>query len=256
MQIKIKNILLSQNSPEDFEKSPYADLKKKFSINIDFYKFFRMETISGAEFRKQKVNVLEHTAIIFSSKNTIDSFFSLMKEVRIDIPESMKYYCSTDTIAFYLQKHIQYRKRKIFYPKTNTPTALIDLLTKNKQHSYLVPSGTGEKNSQLADFFAKGKVQYTIIEVFQIVANDIKNDVDITKYDTLVFFSPFGIKALKENFPDMQPDNLTIGALGTTTISAIEKEGWPVHIMAPTKEAPSITAALNTFCKKHATRRR
>ena len=256
MQIKIKNILLSQNSPEDFEKSPYADLKKKYSINIDFYKFFRMETISGLEFRKQKVNVLEHSAIIFSSKNTIDSFFSLMKEVRVEMPESMKYYCSTDTIAFYLQKYIQYRKRKIFYPKVNTPTALIDLLAKNKLHNYLVPSGTGEKNSQLADFFAKSKINYTSIEVFQVVANDLKNDIDLTKYDMLVFFSPFGIKALKENFPDLQPDRWAIGALGATTVSAIEKEGWSVHVMAPTKEAPSITAALNTFCKKYANRRR
>jgi uroporphyrinogen-III synthase len=254
--MKIKNILLSQNLPEDFDKSPYADLKKKYSINIDFYKFFRMETISGLEFRKQKVNVLEHSAIIFSSKNTIDSFFSLMKEVRIEMPESMKYYCSTDTIAFYLQKYIQYRKRKIFYAKTNTPTSLIDLLAKNKQLKYLVPCGTGEKSSQLSDFFAKHKVHHSKVEVFQIVANDLKNDIDITKYDMLVFFSPFGIKALKENFPDLQPDRWIIGALGTTTVSAIEKEGWPVHVMAPTKEALSITAALDIFCKEHATRKR
>jgi len=256
MQMKIKNILLSQNSPEDFNKSPYAELKKKYSINIDFYKFFRLENISGLDFRKQKINVLQHTAIIFSSKNTIDSFFSLMKEVRIEMPESMKYYCSTDAIAFYLQKYIQYRKRKIFYPKTNTPTALSELLLKNKQQKFLIPSGTGEKSSSLADFFSKSNVQYSIIEVFRIVANDLKVNIDLTKYDLLVFFSPFGVKAVKENFPDWKADQWIIGALGTATISALEKEGWPVHIMAPTKETPSITTALDQFCKEHATRRR
>ncbi|MDR1345395.1 MAG: uroporphyrinogen-III synthase [Bacteroidales bacterium] len=254
--MKIKNILLSQNLPEDFEKSPYANLKKKYGVNFDFYKFFRLETISSLEFRKQKINVLEHTAIIFSSKNTIDAFFSLMKEVRLEMPETMKYYCSTDSIAFYLQKHIQYRKRKIFYPKINTSAALAEILTKNKQLDYLVPCGTGEKSLQLADFFAKYKVKYSKIEVFQIVSNDLKNDVDLSKYDMLVFFSPFGIRALKENFPDLQPDQWIIGALGTKTVDAIKKEGWPVHVMAPTKEALSITAALDIFCKGHVSRRR
>ena len=131
--MKIKNILISQNPPADFDKSPYADLKRKYSINIDFYKFFRVEALTSREFREAKINILDHTAIVFSSKNTVDYFFNLLKELRIELPEDMKYICTTDATAFYLQNYIQFRKRKVFFNKNNDPKGLFDLILKNQE---------------------------------------------------------------------------------------------------------------------------
>lgn len=254
--MKIKNILISQVAPVDFEKSPYAELKKKYSISIDFYKFFKIESVQAIDFRKSKTNILNHTALVFASTTTIDHFFHLVKELRIEIPETMKYFCITDQIAHYLQKYIPYRKRKIFFAKNNNPASFSDLLLKNKEHNFLIPCGAEGMGTQFADFFEKHSIEYDQAVVFNTIPADLKNDIDISKYDMIVFFSPSGIQSLKVNFPDFQQGELAFGALGSSAVDAIKAEGWTLHVEAPTKEAPSITVALDHFLKENATRRR
>ncbi|MCQ2270689.1 MAG: uroporphyrinogen-III synthase [Bacteroidales bacterium] len=255
--MKVKNILISQNVPADFEKSPYAELKRKYSINLDFYKFFKLEAISGMEFRQTKVNILAHTAIVFSSQVTIDYFFHLSQELRIEIPETMKYFCTTESIAHYLQKYIQFRKRKIFFPKATTANGILDLFSKNKELVYLIPCSLDSQSSKFDAYFEENGIEYSHAVVFKTVPAEVNKDVDINKYDMLVFFSPVGVQSLKINFPDFkQGDEVAIGALGPAVISALEQEGFTVNVKAPTKEAPSITTAMDLFLKENATRRR
>lgn len=254
--MKVKNILISQTPPADFEKTPYADLKKKYSVNFDFYKFFKIEGVTTREFRDAKVNILDYKAIVFSSKNTIDHFFNLTKELRVEMPESMKYFCTTEATALYLQKYIPFRKRKIFFGKNSTTEGLFELFGKNRDLSYLIPCSTDSLGGAYADYFKQNNIEYSQAVVFKTVPADLRTDVDLAKYDMIVFFSPSGIRSLRYNFPDFEQGDLAFGALGNAAVEAIEAEGWTVHAMAPSKEAPSITAALDIFFKDHATKRR
>lgn len=254
--MRIKNILISQPEPVDFSKSPYAELKQKYSITIDFYKFFLIESISTREFRDSKVDILEHNGIIFSSKNTIDQFFSLIKELRIELSEGMKYFCTTENTALYLQNYIQYRKRKVFFPKNNSGN-ITDLLLKNKELRFLIPCGSDLNNIQYKDFFENNNINYSKAAVFNTVPANLKEDIEISKYDMIVLFSPAGVQSLRNNFPNfVQGENFAFGALGNATATAIREMGWTVNVMAPTVETPSITAALDIFLKDNATRRR
>lgn len=254
--MKIKNILISQVAPVDFEKSPYAELKRKYSINIDFYKFFKIESVQAIDFRKSKINILNYSALVFASTTTIDHFFNLVKELRIEIPESMKYFCITDQIAHYLQKYIPYRKRKIFFAKNNNPAGIFDLLLKNKEHQFLIPCGAEGMGTQYAEFFQKHSIEFNQAIVFNTIPANLKEDIDISKYDMIVLFSPAGVHSLKANFPDFQQGEIAFGALGNAAADAVKAEGWTLHVEAPTKEAPSITVALDHFLKENATRRR
>ncbi len=254
--MKVKNILVSQNAPADFEKSPYARLKSKYSINIDFYKFFVIDGVTAIDFRKSKVNILDHQAIIFASKNTIDYFFALCKDMRLEMPESMKYFCTTEAVAFYLQKHIQYRKRKIFAAKDGSPASFDELLLKNKDLNMLIPCGQDGANASLVAFLEEKGIKYDAAEVFTTSPADLVNNVDIKKYDMIVFFSPNGVRSLQANFPDFEQGEVAFGALGTTAVHAIEAAGWKAHVVAPTKKYPSITDALDDFLKDNATKKR
>ncbi len=254
--MKVKNILISQNAPADFEKSPYAELKRKYSINIDFYKFFKIESISAIEFRKSRISILDHKAVVFTSKNTIDHFFELCKELRLDIPETMKYFCSTDAVANYLQKYIQYRKRKIFAAKDSSLSGLNDLLWKNRDLNMLVPCGPDGASSQMLEFMDTKGIRYDQAPVFTTSPADLANNVDIDKYDMIVMFSPNGVKSLQSNFPDFQQGEVAFAALGSAVITALENAGWTAQVTAPTKDYPSITDALDAFLKEYATRRR
>jgi len=254
--MRIKNILISQNAPADFDKSPYAELKKKYSVNIDFYKFFKIENVTAIDFRKSKINILDYTAIVFSSRNTIDHFFELCKDLRVIIPESMKYFCSTEAVAFYLQKYIQYRKRKIFFAKDSSAESLHELLLKNRDLKFLIPSGQDGISAQLDQFFVDSNIVHAQAVVFTTAPADLAKDIDIKKYDLIVFFSPNGIKSLQANFPDFQQGEVAFGALGSAAIQALENAGYTVQVVAPTKDYPSITDALDVFLKEYATRRR
>ena len=254
--MKIKNILVSQTPPLDFEKSPYADLKKKYSVNIDFFKFFTFSPVSAADFRKTRINILDHTAIIFSSTTTIDYFFALLKEMRIEIPESMKYFCPTDQVAYYLQKYISYKKRKVFYAKNNHPSGVFELISKNSELKYLLPCGSEMAYAHYCEFLSSEGIEYNQAIVFNTVPAQFPKTIDINQSDMIVFFSNSGVTALKANYPDFKQGEMAFAALGSAAANAVRAEGWTLHVEAPTDEAPSITIALDHFLKEHATRRR
>ena len=254
--MKIKNILVSQNAPEDIERSPYGDLIRKYSINIDFYKFFRINCTTALDFRKTHINILDYESIVFSSTNTIDKFFELCKDMRIEMPESMKYYCATESIALYLQKYVPYRKRRVFAAKDAQVSSFYDLLIKNKTVSMLIPCGQDGISPQLEAVLTENEIKYAQAVVFKIAHADLAHDVDIDKYDLIVFFSPNGVKSLQANYPDFQQGEKAFAALGKAAEQAVEEAGWTLHVSAPSKEHASLTEALDAFLKEYANRRR
>ena len=254
--MKIKNILISQNAPEDIERSPYGELIRKYSINIDFYKFFKINCTTALDFRKTHINILEYQSIVFSSTNTIDKFFELCKDMRLEMPESMKYYCATESIALYLQKYVPYRKRRVFAAKDAQVTSFYDLLIKNKTVRMLVPCGQDGISPQLEAVLVENEIKYAQAVVFKIAHADLAHDVDIDKYDLIVFFSPNGVKSLQANFPDFQQGEKAFAALGKAAEQAIAEAGWKLHVSAPTKEHASLNEALDAFLKEYANRRR
>ena len=254
--MKIKNILISQNAPEDIERSPYGELIRKYSINIDFYKFFKINCTTAIEFRKTHINILEFESIVFSSTNTIDKFFELCKDMRLEMPEAMEYYCATESIALYLQKYVPYRKRRVFAAKDAQVTSFYDLLIKNKTVSMLIPCGQDGISPQLEAVLAENEIKYAQAVVFKIEPADLAHDVDIDKYDLIVFFSPNGVKSLQANFPDFQQGEKAFAALGKAAEQAIAEAGWTLHVSAPSKQHASLTEALDAFLKEYANRRR
>ena len=254
--MKIKNILVSQNAPEDIERSPYGDLKKKYSINIDFYKFFKINCTTAIDFRKTHINILDYESIVFSSTNTIDKFFELCKDMRLEMPESMKYFCATESIALYLQKYVPYRKRRVFSAKDAQVSSFYDLLIKNKAISMLIPCSQDGISPQMVSVLEENEIKYAQAVVFKIAYADLVHDVDIDKYDMIVLFSPNGVKSLQANYPDFQQGEKIFAALGTSAQQALAEAGWTAHVTAPTKEYPSLTEALDAFLKEYANRRR
>lgn len=254
--MKVKNILISQNAPEDIERSPYAELLHKYSINLDFYKFFKINCTTAIEFRKTHINILDYESIVFSSTNTIDKFFELCKDMRVEMPESMKYFCATESIALYLQKYVPYRKRRVFSVKDAQVSSFYDLLIKNKTVSMLIPCSQDGIPAQLETILAENEIKYAQAVVFKITPADLVHDVDIDKYDMIVFFSPNGVKSLQANYPDFQQGEKVFAALGKAAEQAIAEAGWTLHVMAPSKEHTSLTEALDAFLKEYANRRR
>jgi len=254
--MKVKNILISQNAPEDIERSPYAELLHKYSINLDFYKFFKISCTTAIEFRKTHINILDYESIVFSSTNTIDKFFELCKDMRVEMPESMKYFCATESIALYLQKYVPYRKRRVFSAKDAQVNSFYDLLIKNKTVSMLIPCSQDGIPAQLETILAENEIKYAQAVVFKITPADLVHDVDIDKYDMIVFFSPNGVKSLQANYPDFKQGEKVFAALGKAAEQAIAEAGWTLHVMAPSKEHTSLTEALDAFLKEYANRRR
>ncbi|MBN2237198.1 MAG: uroporphyrinogen-III synthase [Bacteroidales bacterium] len=242
--MKIKNVLVSQPRPAEVEKSPYYILAKKYKVAIDFYKFIQIEGVKAVDFRKDRIPILDHTAVIFTSRNAVDHFFRLSKEMRVEVPDSMKYFCVSEAIAFYLQKYVQYRKRKIFYGRQNFDQ-LLEIITKHKTENFLLPcSDVSEQD--LSQILKDNKIQHSKAIMYQTVASDL-SDIDINNYDLLVFFSPSGVKSLFTNFPNYKQGETLIGAFGPSTCKAVEEAGLKLSIEAPTKTAPSMTMALEQY---------
>ena len=245
--MKVKKILVSQPQPVDVEKSPYGDLTQKHKVNIDFRKFIKIEGVSASNFRKDKVYIQNHTAIIFTSRNAVDHFFRIAKDMRIEIPDTMKYFCISEATAFYLQKYVQYRKRKIFHGKQNFDD-LIEIIKKHKDERFLLPCSDIYKLS-LIKVLDANKINYTKAVIYKTTASDL-SDVDIEGYDMVVFFSPAGVKSLYKNFPEFKQNHTFIGAFGPTTIKAVKDSGLKVDVVAPTKTALSMTVAIDQFLAK------
>jgi len=242
--VKIKNVLVSQPQPAEVEKSPYFLLAKKYKVNIDFHKFIKIEGIKAIDFRKDRIAILDHTAVIFTSRHAVDHFFRLAKEMRAEIPDTMKYFCVSEAIAFYLQKYVQYRKRKIFYGRQSF-AQLMEIIVKHKGENFLLPcSDVAEVD--LSKILKDNKINHSKAIMYQTVASDL-SDVEINKYDLLVFFSPSGVKSLFTNFPKYKQGETMIGAFGPSTCKAVEEAGLKLSIEAPTKSAPSMTMALEQY---------
>jgi uroporphyrinogen-III synthase len=249
--LKVKRILVSQPQPVDFEKSPYGELTQKYKVSIDFKKFITIEGVSASDFRRDKVYIQDHTAVIFTSRNAVDHFFRIAREMRVEITDSMKYFCISEATAFYLQKYVQFRKRKIFNGNQNFDD-LMEVMKKHKDEKFLMPCSDIQKLS-LTNILDENKFNYTKAVIYKTLSSDL-SDVDISQYDLLLFFSPGGVKSLFHNFPDFKQNHTLIGAFGPTTIGAVKESGLLVDIEAPTKTALSMTDALDQYllalCKK------
>lgn len=246
--MKINKILVSQPAPAPESKSPYFDIASKYGVDITFRQFIHVEGVSAKDFRKQKVDILSHTAIIFTSKIAIDHFFHLCEELRVQMPETMKYFCVSESVSNYLQKYIVFRKRKIFdTPKGTFKDLAEGVLKKHKEEKYLLLLSDISKND-MAEMLEKLKLQFTKAVVYNTVSSDM-SDIQIHDYDVVLFFSPQGIVSLKHNYPDFVQGDLNIGCFGLSTANAIKEAGLRLDISAPSPEAPSMTAALENFIK-------
>lgn len=244
--MEIKKILVSQPKPAS-EKSPYFDIATKYGVEMVFRPFIKVESLSAKEFRQQKVSILDYTAIVFTSRHAIDHFFNLCTELRVTIPETMKYFCITETVALYIQKYVQYRKRKIFFGGTGKFDDLLPAIVKHKNEKYLVPM-SDVHNDDIKNMLDKSKVQHQEVVMYRTVSNDFTPD-EVFDYDMLVFFSPAGVASLKKNFPNFEQGDIKIATLGATTAQAVRDAGLRLDIEAPTPQAPSMTAAIDMFIK-------
>jgi uroporphyrinogen-III synthase len=246
--LKIKKVLVSQPKPAS-EKSPYYDIAEKYGVKIDFRPFIKVESVTAKEVRQQKVSILDHTAVIFTSRHAIDHFFHLCVEMRVTIPETMKNFCTTEQIALYIQKYVQYRKRKIFFGATGKIEDLLPAIVKHKTEKYLVPV-SDVHNDDIKNLLDKHNIVHKEVVMYRTVSNDFSADEEFD-YDMLVFFSPAGVSSLKKNFPDFDQKDVKIGTFGSTTAQAVRDAGLRLDLEAPTVQAPSMTAALDMFIKEN-----
>ncbi len=242
--MKIKSILVSQPAPN--ESSPYMEIAKKEKIKIDFQPFILVEGVDGKELRGQKIDLTQYTGIIFTSKNAIDHYFRLAEEMRFSVPDTMRYICQSEAIANYLQKHIVYRKRKISFGE-KVFSDLAPLFKKYPNEKYLLPS-SDVLNGDIPTTLDKSGVDWTRAIMYRTVCADL-SQIKVSDYEMLVFFSPQGIRSLFENFPDFKQGETVIAVFGSTTQQTAQELGLTVQVMAPTKESPSMTMAIEKFIR-------
>jgi len=245
--MKIKKILVSQPAPKH-DKNPYFEIAEKNNVKIDFRPFIHVEPVETKEFRKHRISILDHSAVIFTSKTAIDHFFRVSNEMRITVPDSMKYFCTSESIAHYLQKYIVYRKRKIFFGKGRF-IDLMEVLDKHKTENFLVPLSDQHKK-EIPEMLTERKFKFTIAILYQTVSSDL-SDLSTINYDVLVFFSPSGIKSLLSNFPEFEQNDTKIASFGNSTARAVKEAGLRLDLQAPLPNAPSMTMALDQFIKEH-----
>ncbi|WP_323755701.1 uroporphyrinogen-III synthase [Roseivirga sp.] len=243
---QVKSILVSQPKPSD-DKSPYYVLANKYGIKIDFRPFIQVDPINVKDFRKQKVDILKHTAVIFTSRNAVDHFFRLCKELKVEVPADMKYFCISEQTANYLQKYIVVRKRKIF-TGSRTAQDLIEILKKHKNEKYVFPCSNIRKED-IPVFLEESKYHFTEAIIYETVASDL-SDLDDVLYDIIAFYSPSGINSLFVNFPEFKQNDTRIAVFGPTTAQAAKDAGLISDIEAPLPNAPSMTGALELYIKK------
>lgn len=244
--MKVKKVLVSQPKPSS-GKSPYYDIAEKYGVEIEFRPFIKVEGLSAKEFRQSKISISDYTAIIFTARTAIDHFFRLCEEMRVSIPDTMKYFCTTESIALYLQKYIVYRKRKIFHGNNGKLDDMLPSLIKHKKEKFLFAvSDVHKEDTSILD---KNGIDYTKAVMYRTVSNDFRPDEKFD-YDMLLFFSPSGIDSLMKNFPDFQQNDIRIGCFGATTAQAVRNVGLRLDMEAPTVKAPSMTAALDNYLKE------
>lgn len=244
--MKVKTILVSQPAPKT-ETSPYHELAEKQKVKIDFRSFIHVEGVSSRDVRTQKIDLSKFTAIILTSRNAVDHFFRIAEEMRFKVPDTMKYFCQSEAVAYYLQKYVVYRKRKIYVGNRTFPE-LSKLIKKHKGETFLLPSSDKLK-PLIPEELDKLELNWTRAVLYKTVVSDL-SDLENVFYDVLVFFSPSGIDSLFKNFPEFKQNNTRIAAFGNTTIKAVEDAGLTVNIAAPNPETPSMTMALEKYIKE------
>ncbi|ALJ05866.1 uroporphyrinogen-III synthase [Pseudalgibacter alginicilyticus] len=244
--MKVKTILVSQPEPK-IENSPYFELQEKQKVKIDFRPFIHVEGVSAKEVRQQKVDLNQYTAIILTSRNAVDHFFRVAEEMRFKVPDAMKYFCQSEAVAYYLQKYVVYRKRKIYVGKRSF-SELSPLIKKYKDEKFLLPN-TDKVKDEVPDTLNTLGVNWKQATFYKTVVSDL-SDLANVSYDVLVFFSPSGIESLFQNFPDFKQNETRIAVFGNTTIKAVEEKGLRVDIAAPTPETPSMTMALEKYIEQ------
>lgn len=245
--MKVENILISQPAPK--VGSPYADIITKYGVNIDFYPFISVNPVTAREFRSQKIEILDHTAIVFTSKSNIDAFFALCEEIRVTIPDTMKYFCITENVALYLQKYIIYRKRKIFFGNGSVESIITTIGTKHKNETFLIAS-TDAPKPELVKLFTKSKLKYNSAVFCKTSYTDLKS-IDLAKYQIIVLYTPQDVKSLQENYPDFKQGETKFLAFGSNVAKALVDAQLEVNISAPSKEAPSVSQALYLYLENN-----
>jgi uroporphyrinogen-III synthase len=243
----IKKILISQPQPTS-EKSPYFDIAKSFGVEMIFRPFIKVEGISAKEFRQQHVSISDYTAIVFTSRHAIDHFFDLAKELRVTIPEDLKYFCVTETIALYIQKYTQFRKRKVFFGSTGKIADVVPLMIKHKTEKYLVPM-SDVHNDEIKNLLDSKNLTHQEVVMYRTISNDFDPDEKLD-YDMLIFFSPAGVNALLKNFPKFQQDKMAIATFGPATAKTVKDAGLRLDLEAPSKDYPSMTGALRHYLEQ------
>ena len=242
-----KKILISQQQPK--AASPYSTIEEKFGATFDFHPFFKMEPLTSREFRSQRINILDHTAIVFSARTTIDAFFQLCEELRVKVPETMKYFCTTEAVANYLQKHIVYRKRKIFFGD-GKPDSIIGLIgTKHKGEKFLIATAESNTKDAVTKIFETQKFDFATAVFVKPVSQDLKG-INPESYDVMVLFNPADVKSLYENYPDFKQGDIRFISYGKSVVTAMEEAGLSIEISAPTPEIPSVAKALEIYLSK------
>lgn len=247
--MKLKTILVTQAAPTD-DKNPYAELARRYGLKIDFKPFIQIEPVAGQDFRQERINILDHSAIVLTSRNAVDHFFRMCKELRLTVPESMKYFCVSESVAYYVQKYIVYRKRKVFIGRQSFAD-LMDVIKKHREEKFLVPC-SDIQTQEIPEALAKAGIKFTNAVFYRTVASDLTDLKNDLRYDVLVFFSPGGIDSLRKNFPKFRQNGTLIAAFGSTTARAVQDAGLRLDITAPVPEAPSMTGAIELFIKQAA----
>jgi len=241
----VKNILITQPRP-DGEKSPYFELARKYGINLDFHPFIVVDGIPAKDFRRQKIDIIYHSAVIFTSRNAIDHFFRICDEMKVTVSQDTKYFCITEAVALYLQKFILYRKRKVFYGADGTNKSLFDVINKHKDNEKFLYPCSESFDSEITNWLRSNNCEYATPVLYRIISNDIK-DVMARNYDVICFFTPGGVKSLIENYPKFKQNGTRIGAFGINTFKAAEEAGLVLDIKAPQPKAPSMVSALELY---------
>ena len=244
---RVKNIFVSQPKPEN-DKNPYIELARKHSLFVHFRQFIKVEGVSAIDFRTQRVDILQHHAVILTSKQSVDHYFRVCNEMRLTVPETMKYFCINEQTAYYLQKYIQYRKRKIFFGH-GTILDLVDVIRKNREEKFLLPVSDVHKE-QIVDFLDELQITYTKAVLYKTVSADLSDIKNLNDYDVLVFFTPAGIRSLKHNFPNFKQGNTRIAAFGHATAQNVKQLGYRLDVFAPNPQNPSMSGALDTYIKE------
>lgn len=242
----IKSILITQPRPES-DKSPYYELARKYSIELAFQPFIRIEGIPAKDFRKQKIDITAFSAVVFTSRNAIDHFFRICEEMRISVSQETKYFCITEAVALYLQKFILYRKRKVFYGADGTNKSLFDVVNKHKSNEKFLYPCSENLDNEITTWLRNHNCEFATPILYKTVSNDVKNLVTEGEFDVICFFTPSGVKSLFENLPKYKQNGTYIGAFGANTFKAVEEAGLQLQIKAPEPQAPSMVSALDRF---------